>query len=96
MYLFNHALQDLILSTYMKELFCRYPDDNSALSKKCARWGNYGTGVWGRGRELRLADHTMYVASQNHWLLRQDQNRYDCDDLYGAFSTEDFWNVYVR
>ncbi len=76
--------------------YCRYDDDDSQLSQKCAKWGNYKDGKWGGGRESRLADYTMYVQAKNHWVLRPSQDRYDCDYYRQPFSTEDFWNVYVR
>ncbi len=82
---------------------CRYDDDNSQLSQKCARWGNGKDGKWGRGKEPRLADHTMFVPAENHWVLRPNTDptkdgRYECDDEHGVSNSyaADYWNVYVR
>lgn len=76
--------------------FTTYEDDSSEISKKCQAWG-YDKNVWGDGNyNTRLADHPMYVRGTNHWVLRKDRSRFECDN-YGISSTAgDFWYVYVR
>ena len=85
--------------------FVRMKDDNSYLSRDCARWGNDGSssfvGKWGhksRQGETRLYDLIAFVATLYHWKTT-GRNRL-CDDrsMHGfiSLSKGDFWKIFVR
>ena len=85
--------------------FVRMKDDNSYLSRYCARWGNNGlsqfVGKWGhknKAGETRLYDHTAFVANQYHWMTTSGKRL--CDDKNGdtfiTLSKGDFWKIFVR
>ena len=81
--------------------FVRMKDDNSYLSRYCAKWGNNGfVRKWGHKNtagEMRLYRLTAFVASRYHWTTAFG-NRL-CDDKNGntfiALSKGDFWKIFV-
>ena len=75
--------------------FVRMENDNSRLAGVCRQWGN--NGKWGRARDqIRLYDHSAFVAGLYHWLLAEDYSRLECDDYLVGVSSGDFWKVFVR
>ncbi|XP_031566623.1 uncharacterized protein LOC116301672 [Actinia tenebrosa] len=67
--------------------------DNSMIARECANWK---LGKWGHSRknEDRLFDHTFYVPSRYHWVLRVAT--FDCDGNSVHLTPGDFWKIYVR
>ena len=81
--------------------FERMKDDNSHLSRNCARWGrddegNYHSGTWSHQGMSELYDHTAFIVNTHHWVTHPDHHRWDCDDFSNLPSPGDFWRVYVR
>ena len=81
--------------------FVRMKDDNSYLTQQCDRWGqnndgHFFSGTWGHQGIRELYDHTAFVAGLFHWVIRPDQNRWECDDHFIEPSSGDFWRVFVR
>ena len=86
--------------------YYRLPDDNSILARQCARWGynsKYRVGLWhhgGSSSSTRLFNHAAFVGGQVHWLVRQSNGRWECDDYSSikgyTVSAGDFWKIFVR
>ena len=81
--------------------FVRMKDDNSYLTQQCDRWGqnndgHFFSGTWGHQGIRELYDHTAFVAGLFHWVIRPDQNRWECDDHFIEPSSGDFRRVFVR
>ncbi len=79
-------------------LIFRYKDDNSYLSRRCSDWGVVGN-KWGTAAytQLGLADHTLFVYAELHWLLKYSDGKFLCDNkFFNEISVGDFWKVYVR
>ena len=88
--------------------YYRLSDDNSTISRQCARWGRqyskFFVGKWhfeGQPTANRLLDHTAFIAAVGHWIVQQSSTgRWECDDYAGsaeyAVSSGDFWKIFVR
>ena len=80
--------------------FVRMENDNSRLAGVCGQWGYNGTnhyiGEWGAARDQdRLYMHAAFAVSLYHWLLAQNNSRWECDDIHVGVSSDDFWKVFV-
>ena len=73
--------------------FYRISDDDSVLSRKCQSW-QYSSGKWSHptrvNKNLKLYDHTIYIAKENHIYFNKD-----CDDGSGD-SGPGLWQFYIR
>ena len=84
--------------------YYRLDDDNSTIARKCAEWGykssKYNVGKWHHDDMPvtdRLFNHVAFVAYKAHWLVRQSNGRWECDDFSGTkVSSGDFWKIFVR
>ena len=81
--------------------FERMKDDNSYLSRNCARWGrndegHYYSGTWSHQGVRELYDHPAFIVSLHHWVTNPGENRWECDDHVIEPSSGDFWRVFVR
>ncbi|KAL9963783.1 hypothetical protein ACROYT_G027323 [Oculina patagonica] len=88
--------------------FVRMDDDDSGLAAICHKWGTenwdgqntvFEVGKWGlpiHNDQNRLFDHTIFVGSLYHWLLKENGARLECDDWKVGVSAGDFWKVFVR
>ena len=81
--------------------FVRMKDDNSYLTQQCDRWGqnndgHFFSGTWSHQGKRELYDHPAFIGGLYHWVIRPDQNRWECDDHFIEPSSGDFWRVFVR
>ncbi|EDO27321.1 predicted protein, partial [Nematostella vectensis] len=80
--------------------FVRLPEDNSILTRNCAKWGSNGTlpeGEWGkyglRG-PLRLYNYPFFWSG--NFTFSCKNSFWYCDDAGSDQNANDFWELYVR
>ncbi|EDO40613.1 predicted protein [Nematostella vectensis] len=80
--------------------FVRLPEDDSILTRNCAKWGSNGTlpeGEWGKnglGGPLRLYNYPFFWSG--NFTFSCINSFWYCDDAGSDQNANDFWELYVR